>query len=182
MFCSVLYSKSGNCAPKTHVFSVFAWRHNIFLYPEGKCSLTGGVPDSILQVTRRLHVEDDGWLRYQSVEKQVKTAMLFACVVADYTGRARNCVPHCWLRRKIKTNCRIVQFCVLYRCPLGIKRRLAGIANDVASVCRSFSQLTGQRRSLCRCFGHSWETTHVEAFAVFVKDAGSIPATSTKEM
>ena len=30
---------------------------------------SGGVPDSILQVTRRLRVGDDGWLRYQSVEK-----------------------------------------------------------------------------------------------------------------
>lgn len=65
--------------------------------------------------------------------------MLFASVVAK---RARNCVS-AWLRRKIKTDCRIVQFCVLYRCPLGIKRRLAGIANDVADVCRNFRNLRG---------------------------------------
>ena len=33
---------------------------------------------------------------------------------------------------------------------------------------------------LCNCIGHKKGTTHVEAFMDFAKDAGSIPATSTK--
>ncbi len=56
------------CAENTCIL-YFRLTTQHFFVSWGKCSLTGGVPDSILQVTRRLHVGDDGWLRYQSVEK-----------------------------------------------------------------------------------------------------------------